>query len=55
MEEKFLKEAIQEAKQILVREKILKQAVLDKKITASAAFEADNYDWRYFSAALLFR
>lgn len=55
MEEKILQEAMQEAKQLLVREKILKPAVLDKKINAAAAFEADNYDWRYFSAALLFR
>lgn len=55
MEEKILQEAMQEAKQLLVREKILKPTVLDKKINAAAAFEADNYDWRYFSAALLFR
>lgn len=55
MEEKFLQDAVQEAKRKLVSEKILKETVLDKKITPSAAFEAENYDWRYFSAALLFR
>ena len=44
-----------EAKKILVKEKILKPEVLDKTIQARDAHEADNYDWRYFSSAILFR
>lgn len=55
MENRSVQESIQEAKRKLVNEKVLKQEVLDKKIISSAAFDAENYDWRYFSAASLFR
>jgi len=55
MENKHLQDAIQEARRKLVHQKILKQEVLNKKIIPSAAFEAENYEWRYFSAASLFR
>jgi asparagine synthase (glutamine-hydrolysing) len=55
METSTLRDAIRDAKKVLVEEKILQPAVLDKKIKALAAHEADNYDWRYFSAASLFK
>jgi asparagine synthase (glutamine-hydrolysing) len=55
MQQKDILDAIREAKKALVDEKVLKQEVLDKKITPRSAYEADNYDWRYFSAAGLFR
>ena len=55
MQNKQVQEAIQEARRCLVNEGVLKKDVLDKKIIPSAAFEAENYEWRYFSAALLFR
>ncbi len=55
MQNKQVQEAIQEARRRLVNEGVLKKEVLDKKIIPSAAFEAENYEWRYFSAALLFR
>jgi hypothetical protein len=51
METNNMKEAIQEAKRKLVSEKILKQETLDKKVTPLASHDADNYDWRYLSAA----
>lgn len=54
MEKGSVQDAMQEAKQKLVSEKILKESVLNKKITPSAAYEAENYDWRYWSASLLF-
>jgi asparagine synthase (glutamine-hydrolysing) len=54
MENKQVQEAIQEGRRKLVDENILKKEVLNKKIIPSAAFEAENYEWRYFSAALLF-
>jgi len=55
METKAMKEAILEAKKTLVEEKILQSAVLDKPITPHNAHAADHYDWRYFSAASLFK
>jgi asparagine synthase (glutamine-hydrolysing) len=54
MTQPSFQEAMQEAKRKLVDEKILKPAVLTKKITALSSHAADNYDWRYFSAASLF-
>ena len=55
MEQPAMQEAIRAAKRKLVEEKILRPAVLDKKIRPMAAYDADNYDWRYFSAATLFK
>jgi len=54
MEQKKVQDAIHEAKEKLVTEKVLKQAVLTKNITPLSSHAADNYDWRYFSAARLF-
>jgi asparagine synthase (glutamine-hydrolysing) len=50
-----VQEAIREAKQKLVNEKVLKPEVMLKKISSRAAHEADNYDWRYLSSAFLFK
>lgn len=55
MQDGKMQEAIMEAKKILVKENILKPAALQKSIIPKSAHEADNYDWRYFSAANLFR
>jgi asparagine synthase (glutamine-hydrolysing) len=55
MQNKKLQEMIRAAKTRLVNEKILKPEVLNKKIIPGAAHEADNYDWRYLSASLLFK
>jgi asparagine synthase (glutamine-hydrolysing) len=55
MQNKQLQEAIQEAKSTLVNEKILKADVLNKNIQPQASHEANNYDWRYFSAASMFK
>ena len=46
-----LQEAVKEAKQKLINEKILKQSVLDKPVVPTNSHDADNYDWRYLSAA----
>lgn len=54
MEEVPVQKAIIEAKSILVQQKILTPGVLTKKIKAHSAYEADSYDWRYLSAAMLF-
>ena len=48
-------ELIRDAKKILVDEKILKPDVIEKKIEARPANEADNYDWRYLSSSFLFK
>jgi asparagine synthase (glutamine-hydrolysing) len=50
-----VKEMIHSAKKKLVDEKILKPSVLNKSIEPSAAYERDNYDWRYLSAAHMFQ
>ena len=55
MESKQVQDAIQDAKKQLVAEKVLKPEVLNKKINPLSAHEANSYDWRYFSAAGLFK
>jgi asparagine synthase (glutamine-hydrolysing) len=55
MENKEVQEAIREAKTKLVNEKILRPEVLQRRIQSLPSHAADNYDWRYFSAAGLFR
>jgi asparagine synthase (glutamine-hydrolysing) len=54
MENKRVQDAIHAARKKLVAEKVLKPGVLQKPIQPQASHEADNYDWRYFSAATLF-
>lgn len=55
MESKAVQSAIIEAKRKLVEQNILKPEVLNKKIIPQSAHHADNYDWRYLSAAFLFK
>jgi len=55
MENPKVIDAIQEAKTMLVQEKILKPEVINRKVIPLSAHDADNYDWRYFSAASLFK
>jgi len=45
------RDLIQEAKRKLVTEKILNKEVLGKKIVPLSSHEADNFDWRYLTAA----
>jgi asparagine synthase (glutamine-hydrolysing) len=42
---------IQESKQKLVKQHILRPSVLNQQITAKHAHDADNMDWRYMSLA----
>jgi len=51
MEDASMQEYIHEAKRKLVNAKILSKKVLDKKIEAKAAYEDNNFDWRYLCAA----
>ncbi len=46
---------VSEAKKILANQNILKPEVINKKIEAKPAHEAGNYDWRYLTAAFLFK
>ena len=46
-----VQEMIHEAKRKLVDEKVLKPEAMNKKIRPSAAYEKDNYDWRYLVSA----
>ncbi len=55
MSNKNVQIAIQEAKSTLVNEKVLNPSVLDKKIEPKNSYDADNYDWRYLSAAAIFK
>jgi asparagine synthase (glutamine-hydrolysing) len=50
-----VRQMIQEAKTKLVKEKILKPEVLNKNIQPLGANDADNFDWRYLSASILFK
>ena len=51
MQQPQLQEQIHEARKKLVKEQVLMQTVLNKPIIAKAAHDANNYDWRYLSAA----
>jgi asparagine synthase (glutamine-hydrolysing) len=51
MENKSVQGIIKDAKQKLVKERILKPSVLNKKIIPLHAHDADNMDWRYLSLA----
>jgi len=51
MQEKRLQDAIRKARNKLVNHQILDERVLDKPITALSSHAANNYDWRYLSAA----
>ena len=54
MEDSRLQDAIRSAKKSLVDQKILDRKVLDKPIVPLASHDADNYDWRYLTASMLF-
>ena len=51
MGEQRMQELIKEARSFLVKEKILNDAVLRKKIQPHGSHAADSFDWRYLSAA----
>ncbi len=54
MQNEKVQEYIREAKRKLVHEKILNPIALNKKIVPRPAYEADNYDWYYLTAAILY-
>ncbi len=51
MQDEKVQGLIQDAKQKLVNQHILRPSVLNQQITAKHAHEADNMDWRYMSLA----
>jgi asparagine synthase (glutamine-hydrolysing) len=51
MQNRRMTEMIQEARKKLVKEKILTPDVLAKPVQPAEAYEANNTDWRYLSAA----
>jgi asparagine synthase (glutamine-hydrolysing) len=55
MQNQVLQDYIHEAKKILIQEKVLKPAVLNKKNQPLDAYAADNLDWRYLVAAKCIR
>jgi len=54
MQNKECQIAIQNAKEILVQNKILRSSVLKKKIQPHDAHVAENREWKYWSVAFLF-
>jgi asparagine synthase (glutamine-hydrolysing) len=55
MEHNRVQQMIQDAKSVLVKERVLKQEALNKKIQPHDAHAADNYDWRYLASVALFK
>ena len=55
MKDARVQEAIRAAREKLVAARVLKPEVLTKPVQPHDAHEADVYDWRYFSAAMLFK
>jgi asparagine synthase (glutamine-hydrolysing) len=53
MQNKRIAEMTHEARRKLVTEKILKQEVLAKPLLPSDAYDPNNADWRYLSAAAI--
>lgn len=53
MHNEILQDYMQEAKRKLVNRGILKATALNKKIKPTAAYEGNNFDWRYLCAAQL--
>jgi asparagine synthase (glutamine-hydrolysing) len=53
MQDKRLVAYIREAQQVLIEKKVLKRAVLDKKIQPQETHAAENFDWRYLVAGTL--
>lgn len=51
MQNQQIQEMIHEARKKLVEEKVLKESVINKPIIAQKAYERNNYDWRYLTAA----
>ena len=51
MQNKTMQDYIHESKRKLVNSRVLKSAVLDKKVLPLNAHEKDNFDWRYLCAA----
>ncbi|HMT74683.1 MAG TPA: asparagine synthase (glutamine-hydrolyzing) [Chitinophagaceae bacterium] len=55
MELAAVKDAVHEAKRKLINENILRPEVINKPVVSLAAHEADNFDWRYLSAAAILK
>lgn len=55
MQHPRMQEAIHAAREKLVAEKILRPEVLARPVKPHGAHDAGEFDWRYFSAALLFK
>jgi asparagine synthase (glutamine-hydrolysing) len=55
MENKLVQDYIYECKRNLVKKKILRSSVLNKKIQPHDAYAADNLDWRYLVAGELLK
>lgn len=53
MQQATVKEMIHEGKKKLISQGILNQSSFNEKVVAKAAHAADNFDWRYLSAACL--
>ena len=55
MQDPLVQDLVHEAKSKLVNEKVLDKQVLNNNIIPLSAHEADNYDWRYLSAASILK
>lgn len=53
MQHSKMQEMVQEARKKLVRERILKPAVLIKPVQTASAYEVNTNDWRYLAAAAI--
>ncbi len=55
MENKQIQEMIMQSRKTLVDQGVLKPTVMEKPVNAKDAHEADNFDWRYLTAVVLFK
>ena len=54
MNDNRIRDLIHDAKKLLVKEKILDPGILSQPIQAKDAHAADNFDWRFLAAVMLF-
>ena len=55
MEDARIRDLVHESKQLLVEKRVLDPKTLSQPVQPKSAHDADNFDWRYLTAQLLFR
>ena len=55
LQDRTMQEMIMESRKELVKQGVLQKKVLEEPVKPGAAYDDANYDWRFLSAAMLFK